>query len=124
VEPTQEALVEHTATHSHHSSGTRTGEAQAIRSLRAWGAGPTRSKPAGLIRTTFTLGRPVAAVTVWAQSSDGCDVLTYRHATTRRPSRDWDVTLPDLPAGTYDVLVDVTDPQLGTHTSLTARVTV
>jgi hypothetical protein len=121
--------VDRTAIHPHpsipqSSTGPRTGEAQAIRKMRTWSAGPTGRETGGLIRATFTLARPVAAITVWAQSSDGFDVLTYRHFTVTRPSRNWDVTLPDLPAGAYDVIVDVSDPQRGTQTSVSLQVEV
>ena len=115
--------MDRTAIHPHRPIGTGTGEAQAIRSLRTWSAPPGGHESNGFIRARFCLTRPVAAVTVWVQSSDGLDVLTYRHFTTT-PSGDWEITVPDLPSGTYDVIVDVSDPQRVTHTSLSTQVDV
>jgi hypothetical protein len=84
---------------------------QAIRGLRAHGARLHSTEPTGSVELAFEVTFPVESATVWVQSSTGFDVLTYRHFTAATPARRWNVTVPDLPAGTYDVTVDV--PWLG-----------
>jgi hypothetical protein len=116
--------MDRTAIHPHRPTVTRTGEAQAIRNLRTWSAPPGGHESSGLIRASFSLTQPTAAVTVWVQSRDGLDVLTYRHFTVARPTRDWEVTVPELPSGAYDVIVDVPDQPGGTHTSQSTQVDV
>jgi len=100
-------------------------DAQAILDPRVWGVRPLGRETTGAIQATFDVVRPVAAVTVWVQTSDGLDGLTYRHFTAEgQPARSWDVTFPDLPCGVYDVIVDVPDPRTSSHQSWTTRVEV
>ena len=98
---------------------------QAILDPRIWGVRPLGRETTGAVQVTFAVARPIGAVTLWVQTSDGLDVLTYRHFTADgRRARSWDVTFPDLPRGSYDVIVDVPDPRTGRHQSWTTRVEV
>ena len=79
---------------------------QTITGLRVWGGHDS-------IRATFAVSSPVTAVTVWVQSSGSFDVLLYRRFSARAATAQWDVTFADLPAGSYEVILDVPDPAPG-----------
>lgn len=98
---------------------------QTILDPRVWGVHPLGRETTGAIQATFALARPVATVTLWVQTSDGLDVATYRHfAAEDGPARSWDVTFPDLPRATYDLIVAVPGPDRGRHESWTTQVEV
>lgn len=100
-------------------------DAQAILDPRVWGVHPLGRETTGAIQATFAVARPVAAVTLWVQTSAALDVLTYRHFRAEDgPVRSWDVTFPDLPPGTYDVIVDVPGRERGSQRSWTTQVEV
>jgi hypothetical protein len=94
------------------------GTRQTITGLRVWGGRDS-------IRATFAVSTPVTSVTMWVQSSGSFDVLLYRHFSARAATREWDVTFADLPAGSYEVILDVPDPAPGAeHRSWSGRVEV
>jgi hypothetical protein len=98
---------------------------QAILDPRVWGVHPLGRETTGAIQASFAVARPVAAVTLWVQTSDRVDVLTYRHFTAERGQAcSWDVTFPGLPPGAYDVIVDVPDRRHARHETWTTRVEV
>jgi len=102
-----------------------TAHAQAILDPRVWGVHPLGRETTGAIQATFAVARPVASVTLWVQTSDGLDVLTYQHfRADDGPASSWDLTFPDLPRGTYDVIVDVPGPERGSQRSWTTQVEV
>jgi hypothetical protein len=92
---------------------------QTILNLRVWGA-----RDPGSVRATFALSRPVTSVTLWVQTTGRFDVLTYRHFTARTPETEWELTFPGLPAGSYDVILDVPDPGAAEHESWAGQVRV
>ncbi|HEX6310936.1 MAG TPA: hypothetical protein VF152_04870 [Acidimicrobiia bacterium] len=114
--------MDRTAVRTPHPPSPPTGRAQVIDDAQARGV--PDHETGGAVRVTFAVARPVGAVTVWVQSRTGFDVLTYRHFVAADPACRWDVTVPGLPAGTYDVVVDVPDAAPGRQASWIGAVTV